>query len=110
MEVRRLTGRIGAEIRGVDVAAPLDADTVVELRAALNEHKALVFADTGLDDAGQQRFAARFGPLTTAHPTVAAVDGQPNVMPVDGEGGRSNHWHTDVTFIVNRRRPARCVR
>ena len=101
MEVRRLTGRIGAEIHGVDVAAPLDSDTVAALRVALSEHKALVFADTGLDDAGQQRFAAQFGPLTTAHPTVAPVDGQPNVMPVDGEGGRSNHWHTDVTFIVN---------
>ena len=101
MEVRRLTGRIGAEVRGVDLAAPLDADTVAALRAALHEHKALVFADTGLDDAGQQRFAAHFGPLTTAHPTVAPVDGQPNVMPVDGDGDRSNHWHTDVTFIVN---------
>jgi taurine dioxygenase len=32
---------------------------------------------------------------------VAAVDGAPNVLPVDSERGRANHWHTDVTFVLN---------
>jgi alpha-ketoglutarate-dependent taurine dioxygenase len=31
---------------------------------------------------------------------VPSVDGQPNILPVDGEEGiRSNAWHTDVTFV-----------
>ncbi len=34
-------------------------------------------------------------------PTVPAVDGEPNVLPVDSENGRANHWHTDVTFVLN---------
>src|SRR6185312_8509069 len=34
-------------------------------------------------------------------PTVPAVDGAPNVLPVDSERGRANHWHTDVTFVLN---------
>jgi taurine dioxygenase len=100
LEVRKVTARIGAEVVGVDPAADLGADTVAAIRAALNEHKALVFPDVGLDDAGQQRFARYFGELTTAHPTVPAVAGAPNVLPVD-EKGKANHWHTDVTFILN---------
>jgi alpha-ketoglutarate-dependent sulfate ester dioxygenase len=100
LEVRKVTARIGAEITGVDLAGDLDADTVAAIRAALNEHKALVFPDVRLDEAGQQRFARYFGELTTAHPTVPAVAGAPNVLPVD-ETSKANHWHTDVTFILN---------
>ncbi|GAA4347701.1 TauD/TfdA dioxygenase family protein [Angustibacter luteus] len=98
-DVRRLTGRIGAEILGVDITRPLDAETVSFLRTALHERKALVFRNAPLDDDGQQRFAAHFGPLTTAHPTVAAVEGAPRVLPVDSERGVANQWHTDVTFV-----------
>ena len=101
LDVRKVTGRIGAEVRGLDIGGELDAGTVAAIRAALNEHKALVFSDVDLDDAGQERFAARFGQLTTAHPTVAAVDGAPNVLPVDSDHGKANHWHTDVTFVVS---------
>lgn len=102
IEIRKVTARIGAQVSGVDLAEPLDDKTVTTLRTALNEHKALVFDAVGLDDEGQQTFARRFGELTTAHPTVSAVDGAPNVLPVDSERGRAaNHWHTDVTFVLN---------
>lgn len=100
-DVRKLTGRIGAEIIGLDPAGDLDASQVAFLTEALHEHKALVFRGVDLDDAGQQRFAARFGELTKAHPTVPAVDGAPTILPVDSEQGRANHWHTDVTFVLN---------
>ncbi|MFF0592351.1 TauD/TfdA dioxygenase family protein [Streptomyces antibioticus] len=101
LDIRKVTAHIGAQVSGVDLAKPLDADTVAALREALNVHKALVFDDVHLDDAGQQAFARHFGDLTTAHPTVAAVDGSPNVLPVDSEQGSANHWHTDVTFVLN---------
>ncbi|MFD0227953.1 TauD/TfdA dioxygenase family protein [Streptomyces hirsutus] len=102
IQIRKVTAHIGAEVTGVDIARPLDAGTVAALRGALNEHKALVFHVVNLDDAGQQAFARHFGDLTTAHPTVGAVAGTPNVLPVDSEGGRAaNNWHTDVTFVLN---------
>lgn len=101
LTVRKITARIGAQVVGVDLSEPLDPDIVAAIRDALNVHKALVFTDVGLDDEGQQRFARYFGELTSAHPTVPAVEGAPNIMAVDSEGGASNHWHTDVTFIVN---------
>ncbi|MFF7175681.1 TauD/TfdA dioxygenase family protein [Streptomyces pseudovenezuelae] len=102
IEIRKITANIGAQVFGVDLTEPLDEKTATALRDALNAHKALVFSDVNLDDEGQQAFARHFGELTTAHPTVPAVDGAPNVLPVDSEGGRAaNHWHTDVTFVLN---------
>src|SRR5580692_5940975 len=99
--LRKITARIGAEVTGVSPSLELDPETVTAIRAALNEHKALVFRGISVDDDGQQRFARYFGPLTTAHPTVPAVAGAPNVLPVDSEDGRANHWHSDVTFVLN---------
>lgn len=101
LEIRKVTARIGAHVSGIDLDGPLDRATVTALRAALDEHKALVFDNVHLDDEGQQRFARHFGELTTAHPTVPAAEGAPNVLPVDSERGRANHWHTDVTFVVS---------
>ncbi|MEU9958969.1 TauD/TfdA family dioxygenase [Streptomyces sp. NPDC050982] len=102
IEIRKVTARIGARVSGVDISEPLDDGTVTALRDALNVHKALVFDDVNLDDEGQQAFARHFGDLTTAHPTVPAVEGAPNVLPVDSERGRAaNNWHTDVTFVLN---------
>ncbi|MFJ2241684.1 TauD/TfdA dioxygenase family protein [Streptomyces sp. NPDC087859] len=101
IEITKVTAHIGARIAGVDIAKPLDEETVTALREALNVHKALVFDEVNLDDEGQQAFARHFGDLTTAHPTVPAVDGVPNVLPVDSEQGSANHWHTDVTFVLN---------
>jgi alpha-ketoglutarate-dependent taurine dioxygenase len=98
-DVRKVGGRIGAEVLGVDVRHLSEAQTA-EIRAALLEHKALVFRGQELTDDDQTAFASRFGPLTGAHPTVPSVNGQPQVLPVDSEHGiRANHWHTDVTFI-----------
>ncbi|QKG20346.1 TauD/TfdA dioxygenase family protein [Actinomadura verrucosospora] len=95
-EFRRIGGRIGAEYTGTD---PNDLP-FEEVNDALLAHKVLVFRGAGLDDEGQLRFAARFGELTRAHPTVPSVDGQPDILPVNGEEGiRSNNWHTDVTFV-----------
>ncbi|MEU6549979.1 TauD/TfdA family dioxygenase [Streptomyces sp. NPDC046915] len=101
IEITKVTARIGAKVSGADISRPLAPEEVAAIREALDVHKALVFDDVHLDDAGQQAFARHFGDLTTAHPTVGAVDGAPNVLPVDSERGRANHWHTDVTFVLN---------
>lgn len=102
IEIQKVTASIGAHVFGVDISKPLDEEQVAALREALNVHKALVFDDVHLDDEGQQAFVRHFGELTTAHPTVPSVDGAPNILPVDSERGRAaNHWHTDVTFVLN---------
>ncbi|KOV81330.1 taurine dioxygenase [Streptomyces sp. NRRL WC-3618] len=102
IDIQKITANIGARVFGVDISKPLDEEQVATLREALNVHKALVFDDVNLVDEGQQAFVRHFGELTTAHPTVPSVDGAPNILPVDSERGRAaNHWHTDVTFVLN---------
>ncbi|MFJ1732028.1 TauD/TfdA dioxygenase family protein [Streptomyces sp. NPDC088254] len=101
IRITKVTANIGARVSGVDISRPLDEESVAAVREALNVHKALVFDDVNLDDEGHQAFVRHFGDLTTAHPTVGAVEGSPNVLPVDSERGRANHWHTDVTFVLN---------
>ncbi len=102
LDIRLVSRRIGAEIVGVDLSAPLAPEVQQAIHAALLEHKALFFREQNLDDDAQQRFLATFGPLTGAHPTVPSAEDAPNVLVVDGEEGvRSNQWHTDVTFVVS---------
>ncbi len=101
LSARKLTSRIGAVIENFDFERQPDAAAIAELRDALNEHKVLAFDGVHLDDAGQERVASWFGKLTTAHPTLPAVDGATRVMPVDSETSKSNTWHTDVTFVAN---------
>src|SRR3569833_4185562 len=97
LDIRKIGGRIGAEVTGADLN---DVGDFAAINAALLEHKALVFRGAGLDDEGQLAFATRFGALTQAHPPVPSVEGQPTVLPEDGEAGiRSTQWHTDVTFV-----------
>jgi taurine dioxygenase len=102
LAIRRVAGRIGAEISGVDLAADLDDSTIAAIRTALLRHKVVFFRDQhDLDANGHARFAARFGPLTTAHPTVPAHPDHPHVLDLDysRSASRANVWHTDVTFV-----------
>src|ERR1039457_5416878 len=92
--LRKITARICTEVTGVSPPLDLAPDTVTPIRPALSEHRALVFRGIGVDDDGQQRFARYFGPLTSAHPTVPAVEGEPSVLPVASEDGRVNYRHT----------------
>lgn len=99
IEVHRLSGRIGAVLGGVDLAADLSEETIADIRQALVSNKVIFFRAQHLEPASQQAFAQRFGPLTIAHPTVESLEGEPKVFELDSlDGGRANHWHTDVTF------------
>ena len=63
-----VTGAIGAEIVGFDVAGLLRsgalADYAAALKAALHRHHVLFLRDQAIDRAGQKRLTALFGPLT----------------------------------------------
>lgn len=103
LKLTKLGEHIGARIEGLNLSGPLDSQTVDAIRSALNEHKALVFSQSGIEtDEQQELFASHFGPLTTAHPTVTFSEQEKKtVLPVDSEQAIANQWHTDVTFIVN---------
>lgn len=125
LPIRRMAGHLGAEVHGIDLAAPLDTATVADLRNALLKHKVIFFRDQHLGHAEQVAFGRWFGPLTPAHPyETDAPAGFPEVLTVDwrhnerryGLSEAERHrdeptfrsgWHTDLTPVVNP--PAACI-
>jgi taurine dioxygenase len=100
IEIRRVGGRIGAEIVGVRLSPDLPTSTIQAIDDALHAHKVVFFRDQGhLDDTAQEAFAARLGD-PVAHPTVPVVAGSSYLLELDSHrGGRANTWHTDITFL-----------
>src|SRR5262249_61658635 len=66
---------IGAEVRGIDLSAPLDDETSAEVRHALLEWKVLFFRDQHITSEQQLAFARRFGELEH-HPFLRQGDTQ----------------------------------
>jgi taurine dioxygenase len=100
--LRKVAGRIGAELEGVRLSGDLPDAVVAGIREALLAHKVIFFRGQGhLTDALQVAFGRRLGTVTTAHPTVPAIDDNAFVLNLDSGygGGRANNWHTDVTFV-----------
>ncbi|WP_211750328.1 TauD/TfdA family dioxygenase [Paenibacillus sp. Marseille-Q4541] len=100
LEIVPVAGRIGAEVRGVELSADLSPAVIESIQEALLSYKVLFFrGQHQLDDEGQEHFAKRLGELY-AHPTVPVKDGTSAVLELDSiHGGRANSWHTDVTFV-----------
>ncbi|BAZ83518.1 TauD/TfdA family dioxygenase [Sphaerospermopsis kisseleviana CS-549] len=101
IEVKPIAGRIGAKIKGVNLAENLSDEIISEIRKALVQYKVIFFRGQELDANGQVNFARRFGKITTAHPTVPSLPGYPEVLDLDYSRtvARANNWHTDVTFV-----------
>jgi taurine dioxygenase len=105
--VTPLAPTIGAEIDGVDLAAPIDDELQHELHRALLEWKVLFFRDQRLDREAQAAFARRWGPLER-HPFFKHVDQTPDqpedspdvvrLAKGDAAQGYENLWHADVTW------------
>jgi alpha-ketoglutarate-dependent taurine dioxygenase len=98
LDVRPVTGKIGAVIEGIDLSATLADDTIVAIRAALTRHRVVFFRNQDITIDQQVNFAARFGPLTKAHPNVPTREGRDERV-LELESSKANHWHTDVSFV-----------
>jgi taurine dioxygenase len=61
IEVQPVAGALGAEIRGVNVAAALDDAVIAEIRAAFLDHLVIFFRDQKLTPHEQLAFSRRFG-------------------------------------------------
>jgi taurine dioxygenase len=118
LEVRRLSGVIGAEIHGLDLHQPLDEATVAAVRAELLRNRVIFFPGAHLTPAEHVAFASNFGELTPGHPVIPGLDEQPEVFEIDytvtrnlqesyGKVVDTNSrtkangldWHTDVTWV-----------
>jgi taurine dioxygenase len=102
LEVRPLSGALGAEIFAVDLAAPLDDTTFAEVHRAFLTFGVLCFREQRWTPAQQVAFARRFGALDV-HPIVRGTDDIPEVVRVLKPAGESASfgvgWHSDNSFF-----------
>ena len=92
----------GAEIRGVDLTAPLDAETIAHIRAAWLDHQVLSFPDQEMSHADLERFTLYFGPFGD-DPFIAPIPGHEHIIAVQRAADETapifaESWHTDWSF------------
>ena len=102
IEVRRITGALGAEVRGIDASRELPDEAIDELRAAYLEHLVIVLRGQKLAPPQLVAFAGRFGePME--YPQLKGLPECPLVTPVIKlEHERVNFggvWHSDTTYL-----------
>ena len=109
MQVKPLSYALGAEVRGVDLAKPLDEATIAAIRQAWVDHLVLCFPGQALSPQQQIAFCSRFGPLDDHRnrplwnrpdfPQINIVSNKPQTI-----GGKklmtlvADKWHTDMSF------------
>jgi alpha-ketoglutarate-dependent taurine dioxygenase len=101
LDIVRVAGHIGAEIRGVKLTPNLDPAIATQVKQALHQYKVVFFrGQEHLYDAEQEKLTWIFGGSPVNHPTVPVINGTRHIHELDSrEGGRANSWHTDVTFV-----------
>lgn len=113
LKIRKLEEHIGAEVQGVDITSPIDAETFEQLRGALCEYGVLVFHDQEITNEQHVTFSKGFGTLEMTMPNDPIGDGGPigiisnldeNGDIIPPEDSRTLYtvantlWHSDGSF------------
>ncbi|OWY81782.1 taurine dioxygenase [Rhodococcus sp. BUPNP1] len=106
MDARPLTGSIGAELHGVDLAeVARDDERFAELKALLLEHKVLFFRNQEMSRAEHVALAERFGSLED-HPVLGSDPEHPGLVRIYKDldsppEAFENSYHCDATWREN---------
>jgi len=102
LRIEPVTGALGAEILGIDIASDLDDATIAAIRQALLEHCVIFFRDQELDIPRQKAFTSRFGTLFL-HPNITGSAADPAVIDVVRNPGDKKiigeDWHSDTPQV-----------
>ncbi len=102
LTIEPISGTLGAEISGVDLAKDLDDATVAAIRQAWLEHLVVFFRDQDLPPARFLAFARCFG-QPIEYPFVKGLDEFPEIIPVlKLANERINFggiWHSDTAYL-----------
>lgn len=100
LDVRPMTKRIGAEIFGIDLTAPLDEAVFAELHDALMAHQVIFFRDQKISHEDHKRLGRAFGPLAI-HSGVAGIEGHKEIVAIHADAHSKfvagEDWHTDLS-------------
>ena len=102
LEVRPISGALGAEVHGVDFGRALDDATIGGIRRALLDHCVIFFRDQRFDAEQHKALARRFGDIFV-HPNYAGTQADPELVMIRREPGDTKvvgeDWHTDTTYL-----------
>jgi len=102
IQIRRVSGAVGAEISGIDLAAGVSDATIAAIRQAWLEHGVLFFRNQPLEPGAFQAFAERFGEVVE-YPFVKGIEGHPLIIPVlklaHEKVNFGGIWHTDTAYL-----------
>jgi taurine dioxygenase len=102
LDIRPLSGALGAEVLGVDFANDLSDATVAAIRTAWLEHCVVFFRNQSLTPEQFLHAAGRFGE-PVEYPFVKGLDGFPQITPVIKlEHEKINFgglWHSDTAYL-----------
>jgi len=102
MQVKLLSGALGAEISGVNLQDTSDKNFEV-INNLLLEHKVIFFRNQKITPEEQLALAKRFGPLET-HAYVKGLDKYPEIVRIIKDPDEKNqwgeNWHSDVSYYI----------
>lgn len=102
IEVRPVSGALGAEVSGVDISAPMTRCQIDQLRSAFLEHQVICIRDQCLTPKQQTAFARRFGELDI-YPFIKSLPDTPEVIEIlKTEKDTTNFgggWHSDTSYL-----------
>ena len=102
IDVNPVSGALGAEIKGVDISIPLEAEVVSEIRNALLKHLVIFFQNQVITPQQQLNFAEQFG-IPIEYPQLKGLPDCPLVTEVTKlEHETLNFggvWHSDTTYL-----------
>jgi taurine dioxygenase len=111
LELFPLSSGLGAEVTGIDTAAPIDDASFADIEQAWRDHLILLFRGQALTNAQHVAFSARFGALDDHRSIPRLRDPEHHeILPVVNQvmGGRrqpvGRQWHSDLSTTL---RPAR---
>lgn len=103
IEVRPISGTIGAEVHGVDISQDLDDSTVADIRKALLDHCVIFFRDQKIDVSQHKAFTRRFGEIFI-HPNYRGMQKDNEIVEIKRAPGDKKivgeEWHTDTTMVA----------
>ncbi len=109
LDVKPLTGAMGAEIHGVHLSQELDRETFAAIHQALLDYGAIFFRDQKITPAQQMAFAKRWGEVHL-HPHMPSLPDHPGIIEIvkkeDDTTVFGAQWHTDQMFTPT---PARAT-
>ena len=100
MEVKLLSGALGAEIKGIDLKDTSDKNFKI-INDLLLDHKVIFFRNQLLTSEQHIALAEKFGPLET-HAYVKGLDNYPEIVRIikaeDEKNQWGENWHSDVSY------------